>query len=249
MISNKNRTPQRINGISAGLRAAVLTILLAAALPLSAQDNRPSIAGDILTMPVVIVLDSAFRIDWRIVANGPVVDLVLVDFAPVTGVDTTGAPSFFGTLLSLPALELDGLSYWGEFTLVSGDPVTFRLQAVDVNNPGSTGVEGKWHIIETVSSNDCGEDNETLQYDFLVLQDGNQLSIGTDAGIFEATLNGTSMMWTGSYEEDGGTTTANVDVTFSSDLASFQGGSDWSWTNGSFSCSGTSVATGVLRHN
>lgn len=249
MTRLKNKAAQKTNGSKAGWCAVLLTTLLAAALPLSAQDNRPSIAGDMLTMPVVIVLDSAFRLDWRIVANGPAVDLVLVDFAEVTGVDTTGAPSFFGTLLSLPALELDGLSYWGEFTLVSGDPVTFRLQAVDVNNPGSSGVEGKWHITETVSSNDCGEDNETLQYDFLVLQDGNQLSIGTDAGIFQATLNGNSLMWTGSYDEDGGTTTANVDVTFSSDLASFQGSTDWSWTNGSVSCSGTSVASGVLRHN
>ena len=174
---------------------------------------------------------------------------MLVDFEEVTGVDTSGAPSFFNSLLSLPALDLDGVSFWGEFILVNDSPVTLRLLSVDQNQPGVSGVEGKWRITETVDAVDCEEGVSVDTYEVLVLQDGNQLTVGTPVGIFEGFINGNTLDWSGSYPDDGGTTTESFSITFNATIDSLTASSSWSWSGDGESCSGSSSAVGILLHN
>lgn len=213
------------------------------------QSNAPSLSGDLLTMPVVTLFDQAFRLVFQVVSNGPNVDLVLTDFAEVTGVDTSGAPSFFGGLLSLPELVLDGASFWGEFVVISDNPVTFRLSGADVNKPGASGVEGRWRITETVNGEQCDEGTTTEVYQLQVAQQGNQLTVTAPVGTFNGVLNGTNLRWSGSFPEDGGTVSTSIDVTFTTTLDSLSGSSSWSWSDGSFTCAGTSQISGILLRN
>ena len=125
----------------------------------------------------------------------------------------------------------------------------FRLHAAGANDPGSSGVQGKWRITEETDARDCGEGELIDIYSLQVRQQGSDLTVITAVGSFEAVLEGTSLSWSGSYGEDGGTVTISVQVEFADSLDSLAGSSQWSWSGGGDSCDGSSVFTGVLLHN
>lgn len=70
------------------------------------------------------------------------------------------------------------------------------------------------------------------------------LVVTSDGITFTGTLNGTQGSWSGSYPEDGGTTTEEFTVTFTSNNTMFNGGSTWTWSDGLGGCSGSSTITG-----
>ena len=74
----------------------------------------------------------------------------------------------------------------------------------------------------------------------MVTQDGNSISLlDSDGNSFAGTVAGNTISWTGSFPEDGGTTTIeSLTLTLTGDTLS--GNSTWSWTDGSASCSGSS---------
>ncbi len=216
----------------------------------TAQAPLPTISGNILTMPVVLIYDTPFRLEWQIVITGSIIDLLLRSYQELpANTDTTGAPSFFGELLNLPRLEVDGGSLWGEFALDSEQPVIFRLVAAEANNPGSSGVNGKWRISEETDATACGEGELIDIYTLNVRQEGSNLTVITNVGTFNATLQGTNMQWMGSYNEDGGVVNNTVNVAFSSSLNSLTGSSSWTYSGGGTTCSGSSQFSGVLLHN
>lgn len=217
--------------------------------PALAQAPLPTIQGNLLRMPVVLVLGTPYSIDWQIVQTNGLIDLLLHQFSAVSGVDTTGAPSFDGTILNLPRLEAGGVSYWGEFRVDSTQPIIFRLHDANVNNPGSSGVAGKWSITEQTNAQACGEGITSSTYVLTVAQQGSTITVKSSVGTFTANLQGTSLQWSGSYNEDGGTVNTNVGASFTGSLNSLSGTSTWSWGNGSSSCNGSSSFTGKLLHN
>ena len=93
-------------------RARVLLVLslLLCTRPLAAAAPEPGVDGNLLNMPVVLVFDTAFRIDWQIVNTNGLIDLLLHDYEELGAVDTSGAPSYFGDVLNLPRLNVDGVS-------------------------------------------------------------------------------------------------------------------------------------------
>lgn len=222
---------------------------LLASSAVTAQAPLPSIEGNLLRMPVVVVMDTPYSIDWQIVQTNGLIDLLLHQFSAVSGVDTTGAPSFDGTTLNVPRLEVGGVSYWGEFKVDSTQPVIFRLQDANVNNPGTSGVAGKWRITEQTNAQECGEGVSSSTYFLTVAQQGSTITVKSTVGTFTASLQGTSLQWNGSYSEDGGTVSTNVDANFTGSLNSLSGTSTWTWSNGTTSCNGSSSFTGKLLHN
>ena len=231
------------------IKTAIFAACLFCGSSTSAQSTIPTVNGDILTMPVVAVLDLAFRIDFQIVIGSEFVDLVLVDFEQLEGVDTSGAPSFFDNVINMPALDIDGDSFWGEFLLVSDDPITFRMTAANVNDAGESGTEGRWRITEVVDASDCGEGEVTDIYNIDVLIVGDQLSVRSPYETFDALLIDNVLEWSGSYPFDDGTETILFNITFSENRDSLTGTSEWSWTDGTEGCEGTSNISGVLLHN
>lgn len=100
-------------------------------------------------------------------------------------------------------------------------------------------MSGTWAVTDTVHAEDCGEGTYVESYHLTVEQDGNNLIVkDTSGNEFRGTISGNTLVWSGSYPEDGGTTTSSINATISGN--SITGTSRWSWADGVDSCSGTS---------
>ncbi|WP_455210292.1 fibronectin type III domain-containing protein [Kaarinaea lacus] len=109
-------------------------------------------------------------------------------------------------------------------------------------------ISGTWNITEDGSSNCPGEQAYHNEFSIIVAQTGNSLTVSTPAGTFNGTIDGDRVAWTGSYPEDGGTTTITaMQLTVSSDGNSLSGTSSWNWSDGIDSCSGTTQSINGAR--
>ncbi len=110
--------------------------------------------------------------------------------------------------------------------------------------PPEVDLSGSWEITEVVSSstNQC-DDGPQAPYTVQVDQDGNGLTVTAPAGRFTGTISGRTVSWTGSYPEDGGTTTIRS-MSLQATATSLTGSASWSWTDGTVSCSGTTQVSG-----
>lgn len=119
----------------------------------------------------------------------------------------------------------------------------------DGSGPGlltpSTDLTGNWSISETVDATDCGEGIYDDSYTAAVVQNGNTLSVTIGGLVFNGTISGSRVSWTGSFPEDGGTTTI-TSMTLTVDPAGdgLSGDSAWRWSDGADTCSGTTTVTG-----
>lgn len=114
--------------------------------------------------------------------------------------------------------------------------------------PPVADISGKWSITEKSDETKCGGGIVTTKYTVTVTQSDNILIVTTPAGKFNGTISGNTISWTGSFPEDGGTTTIDsMTLTVSSTGKSISGTSSWTWTNGNgtFTCSGTSQISGT----
>jgi hypothetical protein len=116
------------------------------------------------------------------------------------------------------------------------------------NDPAPTtpaNVAGSWTVTETSTSNNCG-DLVDPAYSITITQNGGNLSVSTPVGVFTGTINGSTVGWTGSYPEDGGTTTiTSMTATVASSGNTFSGTSNWSWSGPGGPCSGSTTFTGT----
>lgn len=101
---------------------------------------------------------------------------------------------------------------------------------------------GSWAISDTVDETGCGGEIYLDEYDADVTQMGTSLSVVIGVESYSGSLSGDALYWSGSYSEDGGTTTSTVSATFEGD-GSLSGSSSWSFTDGVDSCEGTSTFT------
>lgn len=101
---------------------------------------------------------------------------------------------------------------------------------------------GDW-MIDEMSFSACGDENAT--YSIQVAQTDCSLVVSTPSGVFTGSVAGDSVTWAGSYPEDGGTTTiSNLSVTIAADGMSLTGSSNWTWTDGTTTCTGTTQIQG-----
>jgi hypothetical protein len=113
---------------------------------------------------------------------------------------------------------------------------------------GSVDVSGTWTITETMGSNTCGDPvGASFFYTLTATLSGNSLTVQVQDGrVFNGTVDGDRVQWSGSYAEDGGTTTIDeLNVTVSSDGNSLSGSNAWSWAGGGGTCSGTTSVSGT----
>jgi len=112
----------------------------------------------------------------------------------------------------------------------------------------STGLEpvvsGNWSASYTDDATECGGGMTEGTVDLLIVQIGDALTVTIDGVVYNGTLSGTEGTWSGSYPEDGGTTSQQFTVTFTNNNSMLSGGSTWTWTDGIGGCSGTSTITG-----
>jgi alpha-tubulin suppressor-like RCC1 family protein len=125
-----------------------------------------------------------------------------------------------------------------QISLVSDDPT-----CADPNADAT----GDWWITETSTDNDCGEGIKA-PYRLQIRQTGSSVTAYhlNSGRTFTGGICGDTVELTGSYPEDGGTTTLDpVTATVTSDGLS--GTSNWTWSDGSESCSGTTTFIGTKQ--
>lgn len=115
-------------------------------------------------------------------------------------------------------------------------------------------ISGTWTITETTSTSSsfcAGDDGVTRTITVTVVQSGSNITVtvGSDGGelagaVFSGSICADISDWSGSYEDDGGTTTVTgADITATD--TSFTGTTTWTFTDGTNSCTGTTTLTGT----
>jgi len=104
-------------------------------------------------------------------------------------------------------------------------------------------ISGDWSVTETITSTDCPSAANDY-YTLSVSQSGNTVNVYDGANTFQGVLDGNILRWSGSYYESGGYNTINsMALTVASDCNSLSGNVGWTWSDGSFSCSGTTAVS------
>jgi hypothetical protein len=103
---------------------------------------------------------------------------------------------------------------------------------------------GDWEMTSTVVSDNCdGRTSQTFR--MKITQDGNALTAETPELTFSGTICGNQIQMKGSFPEDDGTVTVNATLIVSAEGDSMQGSDNWTWTDGSESCSGSDSLSGT----
>ena len=115
------------------------------------------------------------------------------------------------------------------------------------SNPPIGDMSGTWQVAGTDISSTAACNGVGFNVTATIIQSGNDLNVtGLRASTLSGTISGNQISFLGSYAEDGGTTTISKSIlTITTDCNQFTGNDSWSWTDGSFSCSGTSTYTGT----
>ncbi|WP_024461978.1 hypothetical protein [Marinimicrobium sp. LS-A18] len=112
-------------------------------------------------------------------------------------------------------------------------------------------LNGTWTFSVTEDATECGSDfEESYVENYTIEQSGTDLTVidylGTE---FSGTLDGTSVNWSGTYDEDNGQTTNSVSATINGvgDPVglTIEGTGQWTYTEGDFSCSGTTTYSAI----
>lgn len=105
---------------------------------------------------------------------------------------------------------------------------------------------GTWTITEQSTNNNCGDDIRD-PYTLEVTQAGSNISVYSPSlnQTFTGEVCGNTLSWTGSYPEDGGTTTIDL-MTAVITVDALSSTSSWRWSDGVDSCSGTTDSDGSL---
>lgn len=112
-------------------------------------------------------------------------------------------------------------------------------------------ISGTWTFSVTEDGTECGADfEESYVENYTIEQSGTDLTVidylGTE---FNGSLDGTSVDWSGTYAEDSGQTTnsvsANIFGVGDPVGLSIEGTGEWTYTDGDFSCSGTTTYSAI----
>jgi hypothetical protein len=105
-------------------------------------------------------------------------------------------------------------------------------------------VDGVWDLTLEIDGTDCGEGSYTDYVTISFLQDGCDLVVPFDDTIsLYGTINGNQITLSGSYPEDNGTTSTNINFTVSGN--NITGSSYWTWSDGYESCSWSEQISGT----
>ena len=94
-----------------------------------------SLSGNVIHIPVLIFADQAFEVELTLVEGSNPLQVSLTHASELSGANPSGASLFDGVTLTIPAIAVDGLSYWANFTLISMEPQTFELAAAGAVGP------------------------------------------------------------------------------------------------------------------
>ncbi len=99
-------------------------------------------------------------------------------------------------------------------------------------------VAGTYWQTQTVDATQCGEGTYPQSFEVIITQ--SECNILANVGVTTLTgcIDGSTINWSGSFSEEGGTTTitsSNINVSG----INYSGSANWTWSDGFDSCSGT----------
>lgn len=203
------------------------------------QSNRPPVAntwGD--TVAIGLSAGQPDTYTFNSVPSGP-------------GDVMIGAKDFDGIIVSQSWSSSKGKTGTGNtFTesYLPGETGNVTLTVVDDEGATSSKTlqinkfSGAWTVTTTATNNNCGAAADA-PYQISISKNGSALDISTPVGTYSGTISGNSFSWSGSYPEQGGTTTISLNATLSGN--SFSGTSNWTWVSGATTCTGTDTFTGA----
>jgi hypothetical protein len=231
---NGSLAPGSQASLSIGFTAAGSSNVTGAAIGFGTATTLPT---KIMAVPVDTngatsgVIDFDFGVDLSMCDNLSTIchDIRCYEYAVVDGQKVTAA-------------EIN------EIALACGGCDEPSCQTLLTNCPtGGVDITGDWDISTTVSqvSAVCEQElGETNQYVATVSQVGNVVTVSGAGVTLSGTLSAGNLNLMGSYPEDGGTTTViSTSLVFTE--TTFSGESNWSWTDGQISCTGTNTWTGT----
>ena len=105
-------------------------------------------------------------------------------------------------------------------------------------------ISGVWAISETTTSQTVGCSGFD-SYDLTFAQNINAVTItDEDSSVFNGTLSGNTLTWSGSFPEPPGTVSTNVTLTIDASCSALSGSFTFTYSETGFSCSGTATITG-----
>ena len=152
-----------------------------------------------------------------------------------------------GCVFDIPSTGLTWAEDSFNITGPNGFSTSLTVKLVVPAFPTSN-LTGQWMLNLVDISNNCGDDNGSSSVVVSITQTGSNLEVCAPVfGCISGTIQGNNVTWNGSYPEDGGTTTVSFGMTLSGDGNVLNGTLNWSWTDGAFSCSGTTNVTAVRQ--
>lgn len=133
-------------------------------------------------------------------------------------------------------------AYWLDFLW---DPNQLIFQPTEVDVDPCANFAGTWAFAGLDDARDCGEGIISDSSDISITQNICNITITTPQRTSEASVSGNTASWSGGYLEDGGITGESSQVIISGNT--IRGSSSWTWTDGSYSCSGVSYKFGIRR--
>lgn len=86
-----------------------------------------TLEGTVIKMPVVIVGSQQFSVDLSLDIGSEPITFSLAAAAETSGGDTTNAPFLEGAVLKIPTIDINGVDFFVDLTLLSDNPVAFQL--------------------------------------------------------------------------------------------------------------------------
>jgi hypothetical protein len=103
-------------------------------------------------------------------------------------------------------------------------------------------LSGTWIEQETITGNCEGDIYPITKTDLVTItQSGSKLTVkfGSTGSQITGTINGSEVVFKGKIKSDDGTSSIDFSGTVAVDDDSVDGSTDWTWTDGSYTCSGT----------
>jgi hypothetical protein len=106
---------------------------------------------------------------------------------------------------------------------------------------------GTWQLslVDTATNCEGDEIDGSVSYATVsITQEGSVITVcDEESNCHDGSQSGNSVVWNGSFDEDGGTTTVSLTMILSDDGNEMSGTDSWSWTDGDYSCSGMTDVT------
>ncbi len=125
-----------------------LTALLTASLfsfagfSANAAAQTSTFIDNVLAISYVEVGAAAYTLEFGLSVSGDNYDFGLLAAAETPLTSPEGAPTFDGSVLRVPSVEVDGTDFSLNLVLLTDSPVTFRLQSfAEVVDPGPTSLQ------------------------------------------------------------------------------------------------------------